>query len=295
MTNQESKSLGLDQYLKLNTKAYKIDIQNILKDKPAVDVGKENCSHCDPRFRLIFSPEKSRNNLLLEKQISFRSNQIEFRRTFKRNYRYLNTLEMESKRQSERIAKRISGYKSLSNEIDYKLETDIRSGKLFFLPDYLNKHNLKGDEYSIGYLPLLLAFNKNSKSTPIRLVITLNRNGIAKERIKPNMDSNGFIHEDDGDNKNTKHSFSYNDTIRDYELNLLSSTKITLNHLLTISPSYADVKDGFGRIILHPETALSALIFVYKNKDDELPTLNTANAVRDKNNEPILYPAVYSS
>ena len=90
----------------MNAKAYKIDIQNILKDKPAVDIGRENCSHCDPRFRLIFSPEKSRNNLLLEKQISFQSNQIEFRRTFKRNYRYLNTLEMESKRQSERIAKR---------------------------------------------------------------------------------------------------------------------------------------------------------------------------------------------
>ena len=78
MTNQESKSLGLDQYLKLNAQAYKIDIQNILKDKPAVDVGRENCSHCNPQFRLIFSPEKSRNNLLLEKQISFKSNKIEF-------------------------------------------------------------------------------------------------------------------------------------------------------------------------------------------------------------------------
>ena len=78
MTSQESNSLGLDQYLKLNAKAYKLDIQNILKDKPAVDVGKENCFHCDPRFRLIFSPEKSRNNLLLEKQISFKSNKIEF-------------------------------------------------------------------------------------------------------------------------------------------------------------------------------------------------------------------------
>ena len=64
---------------------------------------------------------------------------------------------------------------------------------------------------------------------------------------------------------------------------------------MTISPSYADVKDGFGRIILHPETALSALIFIYKNNDDGLPTLNIENAVRDKNNEPILYPAVYSS
>ena len=58
MTSQESKSLGLDQYLKLNAKAYKIDIQNILKDKPAVDIGRENCSHCDPHFRLIFSHAK---------------------------------------------------------------------------------------------------------------------------------------------------------------------------------------------------------------------------------------------
>ena len=87
----------------------------------------------------------------------------------------------------------------------------------------------------MGYLPLLLAFNKNSKSTPIRLVITPNRNGIAKERNMPN--SSGFINEDDNSNENIKHSFSYNNTIRDYELSLLSSTKITLNHLLTISPS----------------------------------------------------------
>ena len=150
MTNQEPKNLGLDQYLKLNAQAYKMDIQTILKDKPVVDIGRENCSHCDPHFKLIFSPEKSRNNLLLEKQISFKSNKIEFRQTFKRNYRYLNTLEMESKRQSDRIAKIITGYKNILNEIDYKLETDIRSGKLFFLPEYLRKHNLKGNEYSIG-------------------------------------------------------------------------------------------------------------------------------------------------
>ena len=111
MTSQDPENLGLDQYLKLNAQAYKVDIQNILKDKPIVDIGRENCSHCDPRFKLIFSPEKSRNNLLLEKQISFKSNKIEFRRTFKRNYKYLNTLEMESRRQSIRIAKRITNYK----------------------------------------------------------------------------------------------------------------------------------------------------------------------------------------
>ena len=95
MTNQETRSLGLDHYLKANAKAYKMDIENILKDKPVIDVGRENCSHCDPRFKLIFSPEKTRNNLLLDKQITFKSNKIEFRRTFKRNYRYLNTLEKE--------------------------------------------------------------------------------------------------------------------------------------------------------------------------------------------------------
>ena len=54
MTNQDPKNLGLDQYLKLNAQAYKIDIQNILKDKPIVDIGRENCSYCDPRFKLIF-------------------------------------------------------------------------------------------------------------------------------------------------------------------------------------------------------------------------------------------------
>ena len=158
-----------------------MDIQTILKDKPVVDIGRENCSHCNPRFKLIFSPEKSRNNLLLEKQISFKSNKIEFRCIFKRNYKYLNTMEWESKRQSDRIAKRIAGYKNILNEIDYKLETDIRLGKLYFLPEYLKEHNLEGNEYSVGYLPLLLVFNKNSNSTPIRLVITPNRNGPAKE------------------------------------------------------------------------------------------------------------------
>ena len=179
--------------------------------------------------------------------------------------------------------------------MDFKLETDIWSGKLYFLSDYLKKHDLNGNEYSVGYLPLLLAFNKNSNSTPIRLVITPNRNGPAKERSMSNITSDGFQYEDNSDTDCVKHSFSYNDTIPDYELNLLSPMQITLQHLLTINPSYADVKDGFGRIELHPETALSALIFFYKNKEDGLPTLNSESTEKDKNNEPILYPTVYSS
>ena len=107
---------------------------------------------------------------------------------------------MESKRQSNRIAKRITGYKNILKEIDYKLETDIRSGKLYFLPDYLKEHNLEGNEYSVGYLLLLLAVNKNSNLTPIRLVITPNRNGPAKERTMSNITSDRFQYDDDDSN-----------------------------------------------------------------------------------------------
>ena len=149
------------------------------------------------------------------------------------------------------------------DELDYKLESDIRSKKLYFLSDYLKEHNLQGNEYPLGYLPLLMAFNQNSNSTPIRIVQTPNRVAPAKERFISDSTSDSLQYEENNDNDQAKNSFSYNDTIRDYELNLLGPTKITLNHLLTISPSYADVKDGFGRIILHPETALSALIFFF--------------------------------
>ena len=41
MANQEPENLGLDQYLKLNAQAYKIDIQTILKDKRIFDIGRE--------------------------------------------------------------------------------------------------------------------------------------------------------------------------------------------------------------------------------------------------------------
>ena len=198
-----------------------------------------------------------------------------------------------------RIARRITNYKNILDELDYKFESDIRSKKLYFLPDYLKVHNLQGNEHSLGYLPLLIAFNKNSNSTPIRLVQTPNRAAPAKRKfISDNTINNTQDKEesvDDNDDDRPKNAFSYNDTIRDYELNLLGPTKITINHLLTISPSYADIKDGFGRIILNPETALSALIFIYKNKKDGLPTLNLDNAVKNKGGEPILYQAVYSS
>ena len=77
--------------------------------------------------------------------------------------------------------------------------------KLYFLPDYLKEHNLEGNEYSVGYLPLLLAFSKDSKFTPIRLVITPNQNGPAKERTMWNINSDGFLYEDDNGNDHVKH------------------------------------------------------------------------------------------
>ena len=132
MKAQEDHNLGLKHYLHLNAKAYKTDLLNILKDKYVVPVGRENCSNCDPRFKLVFSPEKSRNNLLLEKQILFQSNKIKYRRMFKRNYKYLNTFEKESKNLTIRIAKRITNYQNILDELDYRIESDIRSKKLNF-------------------------------------------------------------------------------------------------------------------------------------------------------------------
>ena len=50
---------------------------------------------------------------------------------------------------------------------------------------------------------------------------------------------------------------SYNDCIKSYDLTLLTPNQITVNHLLTILPIFADVSYAFGHILLHPDTALS--------------------------------------
>ena len=87
---------------------------------------------------------------------------------------------------------------------------------------------------------------------------------------------------------------SYNDCIKSYDLTLLTPNKITVNHLLTISPIFADVSDAFGHILLNPDTALSYQIYLYKSTEDSKPTLDLTKAVRDENNETILFPLVYS-
>ena len=83
--------------------------------------------------------------------------------------------------------------------------------------------------------------------------------------------------------------------MNDYDLSLLTPNKITVNHLLTMSPIFADLSDAFGHILLYPETALSCQIFLFKSTEDSLPTLDLSKAELDENEEPILYPFVYSS
>ena len=48
------------------------------------------------------------------------------------------------------------------------------------------------------------------------------------------------------------------------------------------------MKDSFGNIFLHPETALSCQVFLYKSKDDSLPTLDITKPKVNPNQEPIL-------
>ena len=148
-----------------------------------------------------------------------------------------------------------------------------------FLPEYLKANNVqKSDFPRMGNLPLILAVSY-SRSTPCRLVLTPNRcsQGVANPQ---------------GMDQIPKAPFSYNDTIRDYDMQLFGSTQITLNHLLTTSPCFADIRDGFGAIKLHPATALSCTILIMKNKSDNLPTLSIDNAIKDKNGKPQLYEAV---
>ena len=56
----------------------------------------------------------------------------------------------------------------------------MNTGKLMFLEDYLKTNNIKPNSYKSGYLPLFMAFNRNSKSTPCRMVQCPNRQAVCK-------------------------------------------------------------------------------------------------------------------
>ena len=60
-----------------------------------VPIGRDNCVHCDPRFRLVLAPEKTRNNMLLRDQVTFNNNHVIFRRDFKPTFKTLNPLLYE--------------------------------------------------------------------------------------------------------------------------------------------------------------------------------------------------------
>ena len=51
-----------------------------------------------------------------------------------------------------------------------------------FLDQYVKINDIRTDSYKAGYLPLLMAFNKNSKSTPCMMVQCPNRQAICKTR-----------------------------------------------------------------------------------------------------------------
>ena len=165
-----------------STMVYKADLKNLLKnDKlPEITPSRLYCSQCDPRFKLLSSPEKVRNNLLLEKQLRFRPdiNRIEFRRDFKPNYEYLNPLLWESKFSTQKLGQKLRKFPVISQELDYRFEVDVKDHKLYFKDDYLKANNIQDADFPCqGFLPTMLALNPNSSSTSIRLVITPNRAG----------------------------------------------------------------------------------------------------------------------
>ena len=54
----------------------------------------------------------------------------------------------------------------------------MNNKKLVFLDQYLKENQISTADYKVGYLPLLMAFNQHSTSTPARLVQAPNRPGV---------------------------------------------------------------------------------------------------------------------
>ena len=87
---------------------------------------------------------------------------------------------MSPKQQTFRIANKLTNFPNILQEFDYKFEKDMNIGKLMFLEDYLKTNNIKPNSCKSGYLPLLIAFNRNSQSTPCRMVQYPNRQAVCK-------------------------------------------------------------------------------------------------------------------
>ena len=123
-------------YLTQKAQSYKMELEMILNStKSNVIPGREYCENCDPRFKLLSTPEKTRNNLLLQKQLSFKNGHIVFNRAFQQEFQWLNPLYHESQQQTLRIANKLTNFPSILQEFDYKFEKDMNTGKLMFLDD----------------------------------------------------------------------------------------------------------------------------------------------------------------
>ena len=135
--------MGEAEYLKEKAKLYKTELDIIVgNSKYQIPLGKEYCISCDPRFKLLMSPEKTQNNLLLKQQLDFKNNRLIFRRSCKSIKQYLNPLKSESKKQTIRIANKLENFPLILQEFNHRFASDISSKKLFFLDDYLKENKL---------------------------------------------------------------------------------------------------------------------------------------------------------
>ena len=120
-------------YLLKKAQAYKLELDLILNSsKRKVPLGREYYKNCDPRFCLLQTPEKTRNNLLLQQQLSFKDGHIIFRHAFQSNFKILNPLFNESQKQTIRIAQKLLNYPSILGEFKFKFEKDFNTKKLIF-------------------------------------------------------------------------------------------------------------------------------------------------------------------
>ena len=114
------------------------------------------------------------------------------------------------------------------------MEKDVNNKKLVFLDQYLKENQISIADYKIGYLPLLMAFNQHSKSTPARLVQTPNRPGPCfdltldnfSQQVNQDFDTSAETKSADMSNGDTELSpqpkcLSYNDCIKSYDQSLL--------------------------------------------------------------------------
>ena len=139
------KSHGMTLFYEESKNKFKHELELILsRNKLIPDIGQRYCSCCDPRYNLLNSPEKNLNDVLLDSQVNFRSdiNRIEFKRSFKENFKILNSFRKESMASTTRIGIKLSKYPNIIQELDYLLALDAGKGKLSFTTQYKEKNHI---------------------------------------------------------------------------------------------------------------------------------------------------------